>query len=353
MRNRQGRRLAETAREVAPPDLRDAVRHAVAVGVEPDPRGTRRTARVLVAACVLVVVVAVGGSLTLGRRTPGEPGPIAAALDSYHHVNGSGIERAPDLGTMGLKVMASENMSLAGMPVEAFAYRSPTGSTLTLYMADVAFPRATEATPLQLGTSQGWQAERDGMMMIGGNTPPSYLAVTSDHGLADLFSQSLSNRADRAHGLIGNQVLHPGGNRSRRLASLSIETAARRAEEEVAMRRGALGIVMVSALLFVGMNGAFAAPASHVTIAYNHMSMHFNGKVTSGNAECTAHRTVKDLQGDRQRPEAPGEGPDRFDGPVVGRSDARRPRQILRQGAEAEGDGGRVPRREIATIDVM
>ncbi len=59
------------------------------------------------------------------------------------------------------------------------------------------------------------------------------------------------------------------------------------------MRRGALGIVMVSALLFVGMNGAFAAPASHVTIAYNHMSMHFNGKVTSGNAECTAHRTVK------------------------------------------------------------
>ena len=149
-------------------------------------------ARVLVAACVLVVVVAVGGSLTLGRRTPGEPGPIAAALDSYHHVNGSGIERAPDLGMMGLKVMASENMSLAGMPVEAFAYRSPTGLTLTLYMADAPFPQASEATPLHLGTSQGWQAERDGMMMIGGNTPPSYLAVTSDHGLADLFSQALS-----------------------------------------------------------------------------------------------------------------------------------------------------------------
>lgn len=59
------------------------------------------------------------------------------------------------------------------------------------------------------------------------------------------------------------------------------------------MRRKVLGSLLVSMLLLVGANTAYAASASSVTIAYNTATMHFHGRVSSANAECVAHRTVR------------------------------------------------------------
>ncbi len=59
------------------------------------------------------------------------------------------------------------------------------------------------------------------------------------------------------------------------------------------MRRHLIVLLMTVAVSLVGAQAAFAAVASHITAAYNTSTEKFHGTVTSSNAECEAHRTVK------------------------------------------------------------
>lgn len=193
--DREGRRLAEAAREVAPASLRDAVRGSVAAaGLSERPRARRPSRPVAVAlAAVTAVAVSIGFFAARDRVRP-EPSVIAVALDAYerHAVQGFALPKAPDLQVVGLRVVGSERMSLAGTTVEAFAYRGASGATLSLYMADSPFPQATDATPQPLTGTGGWRAERDGMRMLCGNAQPSYLAVSSDAVLMDGLAGAIS-----------------------------------------------------------------------------------------------------------------------------------------------------------------
>lgn len=197
--DRQGRRVAEAGREVAPPELREAVRAAVADAASGNPdravvslRPHRRAPALLpaVAAALSVIVLAVS-AVTL--RSASEPAPIRAALDTYEHSAVEGVRAnmpMPDLSVVGLHPTGAEHMVLADMPVDAVAYRTDTGSRLTLFMAHVPFPRAIEAGSGATGT---WHAEHEGLGMLCGSLPVAYLAVTGDPSLMDRLAEGLAS----------------------------------------------------------------------------------------------------------------------------------------------------------------
>ena len=59
------------------------------------------------------------------------------------------------------------------------------------------------------------------------------------------------------------------------------------------MRRRVLVLLAAAIMALVGMQSAFAVVSSSISIAYNHTTERFHGKVTSSNHECQAGRTVK------------------------------------------------------------
>ena len=197
--DREGRRLAEVGRGVAPPELREAVRAAVAgAAVERLDRtvrsrrpGRRSVALVPAIAAALATAVLAVSVVALGSP-PSEPPSISAALLAYEHSAAEGAHAdmpIPDLSMVGLHPMGAEHMALASTPVDAFAYRTDAGSRLVLFVAHVPFPRAVEvATP-----SGTWRAERGGMAMLSASAPTSYLAVTSDPALMDRLAGGLAS----------------------------------------------------------------------------------------------------------------------------------------------------------------
>lgn len=57
--------------------------------------------------------------------------------------------------------------------------------------------------------------------------------------------------------------------------------------------RRAVVVLAAGAMMLVSAGAAQAAVTSHISAVYNTSTGHFHGKVTSGDAECIAHRTVK------------------------------------------------------------
>ncbi len=197
---REGRRLAELGRQAAPAGLRESVRAAVSASVSPQvgvvdlssavPTSRSRRLgrhRVWVAAASLAAVVAlVAVSVSWSARTH-EPAAISVALDAYHRsvvTTSDHHMMPPDLTMLGLAPTGAQPMALADMPVEAFAYRSTSGGRLLLFMAHVPFPRAAQA---RSNGGAAWRAQHDGMTMVSGTSPVSYLVVSTDSGLVDRF----------------------------------------------------------------------------------------------------------------------------------------------------------------------
>jgi hypothetical protein len=184
--DREGRRLAEAGRDVAPVDLRERVRAAVTSvepaeeRVRPPSRRRGRTAAVpiLAAAAVLLAIVASAAIL----RTGGDPGSIMAAVAMH---DDGGIERAhtggsmPELAPFGLEPMGDEELMIDDLEVHAFAYRAAGGGRLTLFMASDAFPRPEGAAPMPDG---GWQTMRGDLGLASAplESGASFLLVTDD-----------------------------------------------------------------------------------------------------------------------------------------------------------------------------
>jgi anti-sigma factor RsiW len=191
--DREGRRLAESARESAPDELRASVIEAVlAAGHEEvvAPPGSRGRAtswwqRVAFVAAVLALVVAAAVA-----RTVPQPPVIAAAMAAYEDASVEAHHEAitaPDLGALGVSQVGAIRMALANMDVEAFAYRSPSGSRLTLFMADESFPQPASAT----STEGGWRESHGDMELMSGAAPVPFLAVSTDQQLLSSFEQTL------------------------------------------------------------------------------------------------------------------------------------------------------------------
>ena len=59
------------------------------------------------------------------------------------------------------------------------------------------------------------------------------------------------------------------------------------------MRRGLVAVLLAATVGLIGAPSASAAVASTITIRWNATTERFHGKVSSSNAECVGHRTVK------------------------------------------------------------
>ncbi|HYV01426.1 MAG TPA: zf-HC2 domain-containing protein [Actinomycetota bacterium] len=190
--NREGRRLAERAREAAPARLREDVRAAVALFGH----GPRRRPRHLVVAAFAAAAVGVAITLTVVSLGPStaQPPQIAAALTSYRsqEVPQTPPERvAPDLTATGLELVWGGAMRLGSTPADVFAYREPSGARVLLFLSSFAFPEAIGATQ-RGGMAQGWTARADGLSLFCGSRPVSFLVVGTNPALLHRVERALT-----------------------------------------------------------------------------------------------------------------------------------------------------------------
>ena len=185
---RDGRAMAEAAREMAPAGLSDSIRGVVSAG--PIPQPARRRLALVPAAVLLLAIVVVVGAL-LGSR--GEPGPIAAAVAAARTqtiaARGPSVRPAPDLARMGLALVVDGRVELAGLPSDAFLYRTSSGDSVVLFVSDESFPVARDATLREMGNG-GWSARSDGMTLVCGNRPTNYLVIAQDPSLEGLVEHA-------------------------------------------------------------------------------------------------------------------------------------------------------------------
>ncbi len=179
---REGRRRAESARELAPAGLREDVRAAVTLSEgAPGPRRRLLVSTVAILSATTVVLA----SFALLRR-PGQPPPIAAALASYRSSGPTGASpagrAAPDLRGEGLELSSSGHVIIGGMPVDAFGYRSSSGARVLLFFSSSVFPQASGATE-RTGSVHGWVSQEGGLSLVCGDRPVSYLLVGEDTSL--------------------------------------------------------------------------------------------------------------------------------------------------------------------------
>jgi len=191
--DREGRTLAESAREAAPAELRESVRAAVlaaasdrAVSTSTPIRRRRDRLRGLAAVAAVFALLIAG----IVAHSASAPSTIDAAMTAYAR---SQIEAhhepmpAPDLGDLGMARTGATHMQLGAMDVEAFAYRTDAGSRMTLFVADQPFPMPSGATP----TLGGWDMSHDDMHLMTGDGSKSFLAISSDMGLLTSLQHGL------------------------------------------------------------------------------------------------------------------------------------------------------------------
>ena len=188
---RDGRRMVEATREIAPPGLRDDIRASISVAPVPR-RLPRRLA--LVAAVVSVLAFSIFGAAQVRSRN--QPPPIAAALTAARTetlaARGPSELPAPNLSSQGLQLVMGERVDLAGLTSDAFMYRNTAGETVLLFTSAAPFPVAHAATPLAAGVN-GWTAQSDGMTLVCGDRPMNYLVISQDPSLVGLVQHGLIN----------------------------------------------------------------------------------------------------------------------------------------------------------------
>lgn len=196
---RQGRAVAELAREHAPGHLRERIRSTLAEECpraegrersgEARPATSRRlrlralpVAAFAVAASAITVVALATSSGTADRQ----PALIRAALAAFAHDRLPGREMAteaiPDMSAVGLHPVGEGNGRLAGVAVSAFAYRDAAGRALVIYLSSTPLPQAAGAAMVgSAGTA--WVAHEGKTMLLGARIGHPMLILGSDEAL--------------------------------------------------------------------------------------------------------------------------------------------------------------------------
>jgi anti-sigma factor RsiW len=197
-RARAGRELAERARELSPPRLREDVRAAVAMSGPPGPR----RARILVPVVTAIVAGLVASALLVYNPFGGhgrQPEPIAAALAAYRSdevpgtASSPALYRAPDLSAAGLRLLDSGRSSLSGLVVDAFRFTDGRTSVVLL-LGSERFPEAVGAQK-RTGAAHGWRAAEGGIHLVCADSPVSYILMSLDGSLLDRAEPVLRHQA--------------------------------------------------------------------------------------------------------------------------------------------------------------
>ncbi len=195
--SRRGRALAEQARELSPPGLREDVRGAVGLSETP----SRRRTRLLVPVITVVALALVGSGILIADlvrgHSPGQPAPIAAALASFRSQRlpqgMPATNAAPDLGAAGLVLVDSGRSSLHGLGVDEFWFTNGR-ARVVVFLASQRFPEAVGATE-RSGTVHGWRAAEDGIHLVCADSPVSYLLMSRDASLVQRAEAALRGQA--------------------------------------------------------------------------------------------------------------------------------------------------------------
>ena len=203
--SRLGRRLGEADRVLAPQELRERVRAAIAaaepsrarrtaVGVldRRPPRARRSSAWPVVVTVVPLIVGAV--LLVTLSGDDSQPPPIAAAITDFqtqriaadpHVPDGD----APDLSTLNLTLASSGTGTLDGLVVRSYWYADGAGRRVLIYTSEAAFPIAHGAWWDRPGGP--WRARVGGVEIICSTRPRPMLALSDDDGLLDQIARIL------------------------------------------------------------------------------------------------------------------------------------------------------------------
>lgn len=190
--NREGRRLAERGWEVAPAGLREGVRASVTLSATQSRRQRLRRLALTTLAAAAAVVIAL--TVVTLRPSAAQPAEIAAALTAYrtygmpHKPPEHGM---PDLTAAGLEPVGGGALRLASTPADMFFYRGSSGGRVLLFLSSSIFPEALGATE-NGGMARGWTARADGLSLVCGSRPTSFLLVGTDPALLRRAEQALT-----------------------------------------------------------------------------------------------------------------------------------------------------------------
>lgn len=188
---REGRELAEGARELAPSGIREDIRATTTAAATGAPKGHRYPVRALVITAVAVLALA-GAAITRQPwqhpSTPAAPAttpgaPVAAAVAGFrdNQLPGTTVpdKTAPDLSSIGLHLVAAGGGDMAGAAVYVFAYRDSAGTRLSVYQSSRPIPEAVEAQHLG-DDDDAWTLQSDGVSVLCAKGNHSLLLLSSD-----------------------------------------------------------------------------------------------------------------------------------------------------------------------------
>ncbi len=233
---RAGRRLAESAREAAPPELREHLRAVISSEVRaegdtddcadsfaddradgfarPPRRRTtpasasswsgqlvRGRGRWVLAAGGLVLGAAVSFGLLLGpgRGSVGgsgrEPAAVTAAVADYRALRLPGTSvpdaQAPDLASVRLRPMGAASGLVGGRQVTAYSYSDAAGRNVMVYLSRDPFPTAAGARHLA-GPDGPWIATSNNVTVLCARSPHALLVLGLDRQLVLDVARSLN-----------------------------------------------------------------------------------------------------------------------------------------------------------------
>lgn len=171
---RRGRTLAESARELAPQELRELVRSTVAVASPKRNSASRTRLGVLASGVALALVIAV---LIL---QPSQPHEIEVLLSDY-----KGSEQLHEQPPAALPSVLGdlELVEVRGGRIEALSvvvheYVDPAGHIVTVYQSDSTFPVARGAEHNASGTT--WSATLDDVVLFCADRPAPSVVIGDD-----------------------------------------------------------------------------------------------------------------------------------------------------------------------------
>ena len=170
---RRGRQLAETARDLAPAELREDIRAAVATAAILPAAGPRPLRRIVAAATVAAAVLAAAAALVRpwshsppAADSAAPPPVVAAAVASYRtdRLPGTVVpaEPAPKLTLLRLRLVRAAAGQLNGVAVTMFADSTRSGARLIIVRSSQPFPEASSARELG-GTEGAWPMRSSGV----------------------------------------------------------------------------------------------------------------------------------------------------------------------------------------------
>jgi hypothetical protein len=181
---RKGRSVAESARELAPQDLRERVRSAVEMVT---PR-RRRPPWVFGAGALLLVAMVVGVATFLSPAR--DPQEIQEALATFRGPRAGSVATPQLPARLGrLELVRTFNTEAGEIKSVAHTYVDPSGDEVIVLVADERWPAAEGARHDNAGDT--WVAEKDGLVMICIDEPAPSLVVGDDLHDVELAAYAL------------------------------------------------------------------------------------------------------------------------------------------------------------------